>query len=149
MLLLWTEPGVPGDLLLVLPPKRTPSTTASLWPASLCLAYRHLFQPRFSMVGVNLWCILLSWPGVVQFCSCWQDALSPLCLMGNPGAWKSKTDFTAKSVLCCKKVVSLSKRSSDISEWTSPVRSLNKFNEEWLVVLQSQLIIISWAWHFC
>lgn len=57
---------------------------------SLCLAYRHIFHPRFSTVGVNLWCIILSWPGVVQFCSYWQDALNPLCLMWNPGAWKSR-----------------------------------------------------------
>lgn len=59
-----------------------------------------------------------------------------------PWILEDKVHFAAKSVLCCKKVVTLNKRSSDISEWTSPVRSHNKFNEEWLVVLQSQLIII-------
>ena len=32
--------------------------------------------------------------------------------------------FAAKSVLCCKYIVTLSERSSDISEWTSLVRSL-------------------------
>lgn len=56
----------------------------------LCLACRHIFHPRFFMVGVNLWCIILSWSGVVQFCSYWQDALNPLCPVWNPGAWKSR-----------------------------------------------------------
>lgn len=35
---------------------------------TLCLAYSHFLPPRLSMVGVNSWCTLLPWGGVVRFC---------------------------------------------------------------------------------
>lgn len=60
-----------------------------------------------------------------------------------PWSLEVKVHFAAKSVLCCKKVVTLVKDHQISENGPLQLDLLHKYNEEWLVVLQSQLIIIS------
>lgn len=71
----------------------TPNTGDRQVPALgvLCSAYGHLLPPRLSLVGVNSWCVLLPRAGVTRFRPYRWDTLSPLCLVWNRGAWKSRS----------------------------------------------------------
>lgn len=60
-----------------------------------------------------------------------------------PWSLEVKAHFAAKSVLCCKKVATLVKDHQIPQNGPLQLDFLHKYNEEWLVVLQSQLIIIS------
>ena len=93
-------------------------------PRTLCLAYSHVLPPRLSMVGAISWRVLLPWGGVMWFCPYRRGAPSPLCLVWNCGVEEVMVHFAAKSVLCCKNIVTLREISSDISEWTYLARLL-------------------------